>query len=137
MGWDFEAGSTFKAINRTNSAVNTYLWRNVNGDGNTTLVVLQVGPTLYFYKTNQLSFSLGAVAATATLSPNTQAIAAGLIPDQVEAQFCDGNGILFANHPYCDPFYIVYNVSNDTITSFEVSDHYLDIKEVIVSFETL
>jgi len=120
MGWDFEASSTFKSINRTNNAVNTYLWRNVNGDGNTTLVVLQVGPTLYFYKTNQASFSLGAVAATATLSPNAQAVAAGLIPDQVEAQFCDGNGILFVTHPYCDPVYIVYNVTNDTITSFTI-----------------
>lgn len=119
LGFDFEDSFLTKTINRFNSVVNTYLWRNVAGDGNVTLLVLQVGATVYFYKADSgSSFSPGAVATTVALTPVSGApsnIAS------VEAQFCDGDGILVITHPYCQPIRVSYNTSTDTATATNIT----------------
>lgn len=116
-GFDYETNAVFKTINRTNLAISNYLWRNVAGDGNTTLVVKQVGPTIYFYKTASGVFSQGAVTGTVTLTPVSGAPA----PDQVEAQYSDGNGLLFITHPYCEPMYVSYDTTTDTPTATNIT----------------
>src|SRR5690349_19732939 len=50
LGFDFEANYETKTINRTNSVVRPYLWKNVAGNGDVTLLVVQVGLTIYFYE---------------------------------------------------------------------------------------
>lgn len=119
LGFDFEDAYTEKTIDRTNLVVKTYLWKNVAGDGNATLVVVQVGNTIYFYKTSGISLSVGAVSNTVTLTPVAGATSTGLI----EAQFSDGNGFLFITHPYCEPMRVSYNTVTEAITKVD-----LDIK---------
>jgi hypothetical protein len=112
LGFDFETAFANKTINRTNSAVATYLWKNVGGDGNITIFVVQVGPTIFFYKAVGGSISSGAVSTTVTLTP----VSGAPTPDAIEAQFADGNGFLFVTHPYCQPMRISYNTTTDTAT---------------------
>src|SRR5690242_10780182 len=49
LGFNFEGNYSTKTIDRTQSVVQSYLWKNVAGSGTTILVVVQVGSTLYFY----------------------------------------------------------------------------------------
>ena len=114
LGLDFEGSYTTKTINRTDVAVNTYLWKNVSGDGNTTLFVVQIGGTIYFYKTNQTGVSNGAVSSTLSLS--TYLAAGAPSPNTIECQFTSGSKYMVVTHPYCDPFYVSYNTSTDTAT---------------------
>lgn len=112
-GFDFETNHSTKTINRTAKAIKTYLWQNVAGDGNTTLVVVQVGNTLYFYETSGTGlFSSGAQTTTVTLTPAAGSPAL----DAIEVQFCDGNGYLIVTHPYMDPIRVSYDVAAHTAT---------------------
>ena len=116
FGFDFELNSQTKLIDRTNRAVSTYLWKNVAGDGNLTILVLQVGSVLYFYRSGFTSLSEGAISDTVILSP----VAGTDSPETVEAQYCDGNGYLIVTHPYCEPLRISYNTDADTLSETTV-----------------
>ena len=112
-GFDFEPNFTTKTIDRSNRAIRDYLWQNVSGDGNITVVVLQVGNTLYFYEADGTGiFSTGAQATTVTLTP----VSGAPTTDAVEAQFADGNGYLIVTHPYCEPMRIAYDIASHTAT---------------------
>ena len=117
QGLDFENNYSTKAINRSNVAVNTYLWRNVAGNGDFSVLVVQVGNTIYFYKTNTGTLSGGALLDTVQLA----AVNGAPIPDSLEAQFADGNGLLFITHPYCDPMYVAYDTNTDTVTETTIT----------------
>lgn len=116
-GFDFESNYTTKTINRTGFVTNSYVWKNVSGDGDLTLFVLQVGDTIYFYRTDSGAISNGAVSTTVTLTPVSGAPATGT----VEAQFTSGNGLLFVTHPYCEPMRISYNTSTDTASATNIT----------------
>lgn len=114
LGLDFEDNFATKTIDREDVVVNSYLWQNVAGDGNTTVLVMQVGNILHFYETSGTgAFSPGEVASTVTLTP----VAGAPVVNTVEAQFSDGNGLLFVTHPYCDPIRISYDVDANTATA--------------------
>lgn len=113
-GFDFEDQFTTKQISRDGNVNATYLWKNILGDGSLSLVVKQVGPTLYFYEvTGSTSVSAGAVVSTITLTPVSGAPGTGT----VECQFTSGNGKLFVTHPYIDPIYVTYDFSSHTATA--------------------
>ena len=113
-GFDFEASYATKEVNRTNQVVNTYLWRNVAGNGDVTVLANQIGNTVYFYRTSGSgNFSQGAIADTITLTP----VAGAPVTETSEAQYSDGNGYLFITHPYCDPIRVSYDIDSDTVTS--------------------
>lgn len=116
LGYDFENNYTTKAINRTNSVVVNYLWKNVSGDGNVTLNVSQIGNTVYFYKVIDGVISTGAIASTVTLTPVSGAPGTST----VEAQFSDGNGFLFITHPYCELLKVSYNSTTETVSSSSI-----------------
>lgn len=127
LGFDFEASYATKTLDRTNSAVATYLWRNVSGDGGVNIVVTQVANKLYFYRTSSsATISSGAVSTTVTLTPVSGAPATGA----VEAQFTAGNGLLFVTHPYCDPFYVTYDATTDTATATTITVQIRDFEGV-------
>ena len=119
LGFEFEEGYETKVIPRGNVVVERFLWKNVSGDGNLSLLVMQVGATLYFYNTSSVSLSAGAIIDTLTLTPVSGAPSV----DTVEAQFSSGNGYLFVTHPYCDPLRVSFD--SDTQT---VSETVIDIK---------
>lgn len=115
--FDFEENYTTKTIDREAKAIKTYLWQNVAGDGNVTVVVVQVGDTLYFYETDGTGvFSTGEQSTTVTLTP----VAGAPEPDTVEAQFSDGNGQLIVTHPYCEPMRVSYDVDAHTATDTDI-----------------
>lgn len=117
-GFDFETNHSTKTINRDDRAIKTYLWQNVAGDGNTTVVVVQVGNTLYFYETSGTGlFSGGAQATTVTLTPAAGSPAL----DAIEVQFCDGNGYLIVTHPYMDPIRVAYDASAHTASATTIT----------------
>lgn len=128
LGFDFEGNFTTKTINRESVVVNSYLWQNVAGDGNTTVLVKQVGNTLYFYEaTGSGNFSSGAVATTVILTP-----VSGAPPTEgIEAQFSDGNGFLFVTHPYCDPIKISYDAVADIATPVTLTLKIRDLQGAI------
>lgn len=115
---DFEENYVTKTIDRNASAIKTYLWQNVAGDGNVTVAVVQVKNMLYFYETDGTGiFSSGAQATTVTLTP----VAGAPVTDTVEAQFTDGNGVLIVTHPYCEPMRIVYDIAAHTATATNIT----------------
>lgn len=117
-GMDYENNFVLQALTSTEKAQVTYLWKNAAGDGNTNFVVHQNGDTLSFFNTNsQLSLSAGLSANTITLSSFEASGATSDNLNQNECQFSTGLGYLFVVHPYCDPFYILYNPSDGSFTS--------------------
>ncbi len=119
LGFDFETDYDTKTIDRTNAVVSTYLWKNVSGNGDVSLQVVQVGNTIYFYRTDQGAFSAGEVTDTVTLTAVSGATAA-LVATK-EAQFSDGNGLLFITHPNCDPIRVSYDTTSDTATDTAIT----------------
>lgn len=116
-GFDFETNFQTKNIDRNNKVIKSYLWNNVSGNGSVTIVVVQIGNTLYFYETTGSgSFSPGAQTTTVTLVP----VAGAPATDTVEAQFCDGNGYLIVVHPYCEPIRVDYDTSVHVATGTDV-----------------
>ncbi len=117
-GFDFEIGYETKTIDRSDKAITTYMWQNVAGNGDLSVLVVQIGNKLYFYEADNATgnFSTGASASTVTLTPVSGAAA----PDTVEAQFCDGNGYLFVTHPFCEPMRISYESSTATATNITI-----------------
>lgn len=113
-GFDLETNFATKTIDKTAKAIKTYLWQNVAGNGSATIVVVQVGNTLYFYETTGTGIiSTGAQATTVVMTPVSGAPAI----DAIEAQFADGNGYLIVTHPYMDPLRISYDLSAHTASS--------------------
>jgi hypothetical protein len=115
-GIDLELASTTATVDRTNVAISTYLWKNVAGDGNTTLAVVQIGGTLFFYTaSSSVALSSNRLATTITLS--TFAASGGVSASSNECQYADGNGYLFVTHPGLNPFYVNYNAGAPTGTA--------------------
>lgn len=122
-GFDLEDNYETKTINRENVVVSTYLWTNVAGNGQVTVLVVQVGDTLYFYETDGTGiFSTGAQTTKITLTP----VSGAPIITTTECQFSDGNGYLFVTHPYCDPIRVSYDVeahlAEGTVLNLKIRD---------------
>lgn len=126
LGLDFENDFVTQNLDRSSAAISTYLWKNVAGDGNVSVVVTQIGNTLYFYRLSLgQPFSQGLIATPISLTPVSGA------PDSLatfEVQYSDGNGLLFVTHPYCDPIRISYNITTDVVTSTAITIKIRDLE---------
>src|SRR6266850_7429068 len=49
LGIDFEENFHQSSLNRSNTALSSYVWGNAGGDGNTRVLVAQVGGVINFY----------------------------------------------------------------------------------------
>lgn len=119
LGFDFEDGFELKTIDRTNSVVNTFTWRNVSGDGSINLYVVQIGETLHFY--NILAngtVSDGVIATTIDLTDFMPPAAPS--PKLNECHFSSGLGYLFVTHPTLNPFYVSYDVGTEVATATQI-----------------
>lgn len=120
-GFDYEANFSQTTIDRTGCAIASYKWNNAGGTGSTQFVVEQIGVILYFYKSSAATIaaplSTRVLAATVTISAFLPSGSSN-DPKGVECQFSDGNGYLFVYHPYCDPFYCIYDPTADSVASF-------------------
>lgn len=116
LGIDYEASaSTANTVTRSSSAIAEYTWESVGGDGNLSFVVTQVGTVLNFWavpssgalSANKKSFTVNLASYAVSGAPST-----ALLP----CQFATGRGDLFVVHPYCDPFYVSYDATGNSIT---------------------
>lgn len=117
LGFDYEDNYVLSNVSRTNKAISTYVWRNAGGDGNTMLIVKQIGGTLYFYKASSATtaspLSDNKLVTTVTLSTYL-VVGSSLTIDDIECQYADGNGYLFIFHPSLEPIYCSF--SSNTVT---------------------
>src|SRR5882672_10542325 len=109
-GFDYEANFVLSNIDRTQKAISTYRWLNAGGDGETQLLVVQVGSILSFFESSAATsgspLSNQKILSTVDISLY---IAAGASPvDTFECQYSDGNGYLFVYHPSIDPIYCTF-----------------------------
>lgn len=121
-GFDWEDNYEFRNINRTGNVVTSYLWKEVNGNGNTNLFVVQVGATLYFYETTADSISNGAILTTVSLG--TYVTSGSVDVAARPCQYSHGKGYLFVTHPFCDPFYVSFvdNIISSTRITVSIRD---------------
>ena len=116
-GINFEANNVLNSVVSSGDAINQYRWKNAGGDGQTEVLVVQVGGTLYFFKSSASTIAspLSAQILVSTVTISTfLAQGSSNVVTGVECQFSDGNGYLFVYHPYCDPFYCTFNAGTIT-----------------------
>jgi hypothetical protein len=119
-GFDLESFYEEKAADRTGFAVSSYLWKNAAGNGTLDLVVVQIGPTLHFYRTDgDLSLSGGTISDTVDLTDFSPAGSSE--PDFNECQYASGLGFLFVVHPNCEPFSVEFDSTTENITTTEIT----------------
>lgn len=119
LGFNFENNFSTKTIDRTGAVIQTFLWKNVSGDGDISLMVVQVGGTIYFWDATGAAVSTGAIASNITLS--TYLASGAPSPNAVECQFASGDQYLIVTHPYCSPFRVAYDVASQTVTGTAIT----------------
>jgi hypothetical protein len=122
LGFNFEDDYTLKNITQNEDIVTSFLWKEVNGDGNINLFVVQVGAALYFYETAANSISSGAIPESVDISD--YAITGFTDLSSQPCHFTSGKGLLFVTHPQCNPFYVSYiaNTIDDTEIIVQIRD---------------
>lgn len=119
LGFDFEINHSLKEIDRTEKVVVHYLWRDVSGDGNITLVVKQIGDHLYFYD-GSTPDPLSGHPITDNVDLTDFSPSGAPAPDVNECQFASGNGKLFVTHPYLEAFSVEYDPNTETFTATQI-----------------
>lgn len=119
-GFDYESAGTLNTIDRDLLAISKYYWENVSGDGSVSLLVKQVGTTIYFYNTTNATvaspLSNHKLVSTVNLS-SFLASGSVSVDGTKECQYADGNGYLFIFHPNIDSIYVDYNAGTLTGTA--------------------
>lgn len=116
LGIDLEYGYETITANRGDGALSAYRWDAAAGSGDNTIVVTQVGSTLYFYLIDET----GAVSDNqfASLSLLTyQPIGSTLSISGSECQYASGKGFLFVTNPAMESVYITYDPDTVSISA--------------------
>lgn len=115
-------------IQISNTAKSTFRWLNAGGDGQTQILVEQIGSTLYFFLSSSATLNnpLSSKFITSTVSLTSFQSSSNPDPSLLECQYAIGNGYLFIFHPNCDPFYCTYN--NGLITASAIT---LQIRDTV------
>jgi len=123
LGIDFEENFEEQDLgSRINSAVSMYKWKNAGGDGNTQVVVVQVGATLYFYSLSEATQTapLSTQRLVATVNQADFVASGGTMDTTVENTYSDGNGYLFVFNSCCEPIYCSYNGGAVTASAINI-----------------
>jgi hypothetical protein len=121
LGIDFEDDFQTASLSTiTNQTINSFVWDNVAGLGQTTFVVVQIGTMLHFYEVNEVG-ALSSTKKSFTVNLTSYQTSGAPTPALESCSFASGNGHLFVTHSYCEPFYIEYNADNDTISSNQIN----------------
>src|SRR3990167_4324879 len=129
LGYDFEINWSVKSISKTEVVINSYLWKDVSGDGNISLLVMQVGSTLYFYD-GSTADPLSSHPITDTVGLTTFSPAGAPAPNTQECQFASGNGKLFVVHPYLEAFSVEYDSNTQTFTATQIDIEIRDFEGI-------
>lgn len=133
LGFNREDGGSSVTVGITNAAgahntaaITSFLWKSVGGDGDVNFLVIQIGYRLHYW----------VVPATGILSANKKSFTTSLLsfdlatPDNRTCQFASGDGKLFVTHPRCEPFYVTYNSTGDTISETQITVKIRDFEGV-------
>lgn len=122
-GIDVEVDGVYELLDRTDSAVSSYVWNNATGDGTTNFLVVQHqaggNGILSFYR---VSDATDATPASTTLVGSQIVLNDFITVDgptdikQYECQYAQGQGYLFVFHTFLDPFYVSYDPDTETFT---------------------
>lgn len=125
---DLEDNYVVRNFDLSNRVFKPYLWQNVGGNGNLTLIAVQIGDTVYLWKAfGSGQWSTGYTGTGVTLTP----VSGAPSPNSVEAQFTDGNGYLLIVHPYCDPIRVAYDIDANVPTPTNINIQVRDFEGAI------
>lgn len=132
-GINTELNGTTTSVTTASKAIADYVWNNPGGDGNSKLLVEQVGPTLFFYNiaTSTVASPLSTKALVGTIDVSANVVSGQVFDATSECQFSDGNGYLFVYQKTCDPFYVTYNASTLALASFKITVQVRDFTGVV------
>jgi len=130
LGLEMEVNNSIKQIDRTDSVINSYLWKDVAGNGNISIVVLQVGNNLYFYEASA-SLPLSSKAFSQSIDLTAFSPAGAKAPKNSPCQFATGKGKLFVVHPNLEAFAVSYNPSNATFSTSQIDILIRDMEGVV------
>lgn len=126
-GINEELNGTTVNITPAVQAMASYVWHNVNGDGQTRLMVTQVGNGLRFY---QLSNATVLAPISTTLLVSTINLSNfGTFDITKECTFAEGNGYLFIYHSSINPVYCSF--ASGAITANSINMQIRDFVGVI------
>lgn len=120
-GFNFESGFNNIVISKTGKSVTTFLWRNVNGDGNTYIFVLQVGATLYFFNVGTSGGAISAQMYTSTVDLTAFMPSGAPNPGTTDCQYDAGLGYLFVTHPTLEPFAVKFHTDTQVFETVLIS----------------
>jgi len=115
-GIDVE-NTTYTLTSKTDTqSYKTYLWESVAGTGNVSLLVVQAGRYLYFYDQSTSTVVTDNKKSFFIDLESRRPATSNLLPSEYDCAFATGNGDLFVVNYACDPFFVSYSPSLDTIT---------------------
>lgn len=115
-GIDVE-NTTYTLTSKTDTqSYKTYLWESVAGTGNVSLLVVQAGRYLYFYDQSTSTVVTDNKKSFFIDLESRRPATSNLLPSEYDCAFAAGNGDLFVVNYACDPFFVSYSPSLDTIT---------------------
>ncbi len=132
-GFNFEDNFITYTGSDANSALSSYVWNNAGGDGNSKLLVRQVGPILLFYKisTSTVSTPLSTRNITNTVNLLSFVSVGSTFDQNIECTYADGNGYLFVFHPNCDPVYVTFIPGTNAISTNIINVNIRDFSGVL------
>lgn len=118
----------------TGLVVKEYEWTTVGSNGQTSFVVIQLGNKITFFSegssnefsANRKSFSVDLLSYQVSVGGGDY----GQVAGAQECSFSSGLGYLFVAHPLCNPFYVSYNPTTDTISSGAITITVRDFERV-------
>lgn len=132
-GINTEVNGTFLNTPTALLAQSEYIWNNPGGDGNSKLLVRQIGSTLYFYNiaTSSVASPLSTQLLVGTISVSGNVVVGQTFDTTSECQYADGNGYLFIYHKSCEPSYVTYNAVTKALASLAISVKIRDFTGVV------
>jgi hypothetical protein len=127
LGFDYESSFEVDNLTRDGSVITEYVWEGVNGDGNLTYVVVQVGTVLRFYL-EDIDGPLSPGFATFSIDLTAHQPAGAPSPKSEPCQFSTGKGWLFVTHPYCNPFYLQYDSVTPEMDATDITIYIRDFE---------
>lgn len=134
LGIDYEDGHVATNINlsTTNTGVIAeYLWETVANSASIEFIVIQIANKLLFYKNTGGTISTQKTTFEIDLLPFKVSTWADSLVFSTQVSFSTGNGKLFVVHSYCEPFYVTYDITTNTVATTQVAVSARDFEGVI------
>lgn len=114
-------------------AVNCYVWDSPNNVGELSILVVQLGSTIHFYKVVQDSVSKNKYSSTIDLTSFKTSYAQ--TAHSARVQFASGLGVLIVVGENIEPFYVEFDEDAETFTATQVTIQVRDVDGVDDGFE--